>query len=70
MLNELYTVMDYCASLLPLYKVETIGDAYMIVGGIPNRDEKHYLNIADFALIVQKAVSVVKSPLGMTLIYF
>jgi len=33
MLNELYTVMDYCTSLFPLYKVETIGDAYMLVGG-------------------------------------
>ena len=30
LLNELYTVMDYCASLFPLYKVETIGDAYLV----------------------------------------
>lgn len=30
LLNELYTVMDHCVSLFPLYKVETIGDNYMV----------------------------------------
>ena len=32
LLNSLFTVMDYCCSLFPLYKVETIGDAYMVLG--------------------------------------
>mmetsp|Transcript_8001 Transcript_8001/g.17480 ORF Transcript_8001/g.17480 Transcript_8001/m.17480 type:complete len:833 (-) Transcript_8001:571-3069(-) len=62
MLNELYTVMDYCTSHFPLYKVETIGDAYMLVGGLPVRDAKHAEQIADFALLVSKAVQAVKSP--------
>lgn len=31
LLNKLYIVMDYCVSLFPqLYKVETIGDVYMV----------------------------------------
>lgn len=36
MLNRLFEIMDYCVSLFPrqLYKIETIGDAYMVVGGI------------------------------------
>ena len=34
MLNRLYTVMDYCTAQFPLYKVETIGDAYMVSDNI------------------------------------
>eukprot|EP01038_Epipyxis_sp_PR26KG_P004969 gene4969-6952_t len=63
MLNELYTVMDYCTSHFPLYKVETIGDAYMVVGGLPTRDPKHAQYIADFAVLVRHAVQSVKSPI-------
>jgi class 3 adenylate cyclase len=63
MLNQLYTVMDYCASLFPLYKVETIGDAYMVVGGLPHPDADHAQHVADFAVLVRSAVAVVQSPL-------
>ena len=66
MLNELYTVMDYCTSHFPLYKVETIGDAYMLVGGLPVRDTHHAQQIADFALLVSTAVQAVKSPVDGT----
>ena len=31
LLNQLYSVMDHCATYFPLFKIETIGDAYMIV---------------------------------------
>lgn len=64
LLNSLFTVMDYCCSLFPLYKVETIGDAYMVAGGLPERDEDNAQHLADFSLLVQQAVAAaVVSPL-------
>jgi len=73
LLNQLYSVMDYCASLFrTLLKVETIGDAYMIVGGmIPSGmnskdagdgNDVHASSIADFACLVMEACQLVRSP--------
>ncbi len=36
-LNEMYTKFDKCLETHNCYKIETIGDAYMIVSGLPER---------------------------------
>ena len=61
-LNHMYTAMDYIASLFTLYKVETIGDAYVIAAGIPDKFEDHALEIANFALLVMHCINVIKNP--------
>lgn len=63
MLNHLYIIMDHFASVFDLYKVETIGDAYMACAGVPNPDPNHAINIANFAVVVQHAIKQIKSPL-------
>ena len=62
MMNQLYGVMDYLATYFKLYKVETIGDAYMCCSGLPEPDPYHAENIANFALAVTECVKHIKSP--------
>ena len=63
MLNILYTVMDFLSEKFGLYKVETIGDAYMCCSGLPEPDEFNAENVANFAIAVNECVKLVKSPI-------
>ncbi|KAJ8034762.1 Guanylate cyclase soluble subunit beta-2 [Holothuria leucospilota] len=62
LLNEMYTKFDKLTTVHDVYKVETIGDAYMVVGGIPVPTELHATNICKFALDQIEAVADVKTP--------
>ena len=49
-LNEVFTVFDGLVDRYGLEKVKTIGDAYMVVGGMPERSDDHPARVAAMAL--------------------
>lgn len=64
LLNCLYTMFDAALQDYDVYKVETIGDAYMVVSGLPVRNGKqHAKEISLFALDILKNVHSFKSAL-------
>ncbi|MGI0488990.1 adenylate/guanylate cyclase domain-containing protein [Pantanalinema rosaneae CENA516] len=56
LLNRIFLVFDDLCERHQLEKIKTIGDAYMVVGGLPNPRPDHAEAIAEMALDMQAAI--------------
>ncbi len=57
LLNEIFSEFDSLADRHGLEKIKTIGDAYMVVGGLPQPRADHARAIAEMALDMQAAIA-------------
>ncbi|XP_052285337.1 speract receptor-like [Dreissena polymorpha] len=63
LLNSLYMTIDNRLKDFDVYKVETIGDGYMVASGLPNRNgEKHVAEIARLSLDLLKTMQEQQMP--------
>lgn len=62
MLNHMYSLFDQLTERNGVYKVETIGDSYMVVCGAPVADQNHAERISDMAMDMIDASKAISDP--------
>ena len=67
MLNRLFTGFDQLAVERGLEKIKTIGDAYMVAGGLPEPRAEHAIAVADMGLRMLDVVHETAEALGRPL---
>lgn len=65
MLNQIFSVFDNLADNLCLEKIKTIGDAYMVVGGLPVPCDNHIEAVANMALNMQEQMAILRESTGI-----
>jgi class 3 adenylate cyclase len=63
-LDDLFSALDTLAERYQLEKIKTVGDAYMVVGGLPEPRPDHAQAVADMALAVREEVARHLDPAG------
>ena len=64
LLNQIFSKFDYLAQLYGLEKIKTIGDAYMVAGGLPVPIKNHAEAIANMALDMQEEITKFQTDIG------
>ena len=68
MLHKLFTKFDNLCEKYNLYKVETIGDCYMVASGLISTQTNHARTIVAFADELLRAASTVQMPTGVPVV--
>jgi adenylate cyclase len=63
-LNQIFSCFDNIAEKYGLEKIKTIGDAYMVVGGLPNPRSDHAAAICQMAIEMQKELQAINRSMG------
>ena len=64
MLNDIFSIFDRLAEQHGLEKIKTIGDAYMVVAGLPVPRPDHAEAIAEMAIRMQESLALFRSKEG------
>jgi len=64
LLNEIFSRFDRLVEQHGLEKIKTIGDSYMVVGGLPLPRQDHAEAVAEFALDMQQEIDAVNAQQG------
>lgn len=57
MLNLVFTDFDHLAEKYSLEKIKTIGDSYMVAGGLPDPCDDHAEKVAEMAMDMQEVIA-------------
>jgi PAS domain S-box-containing protein len=64
LLNRIFSAFDRLSEKHSLEKIKTVGDAYMVVGGLPTRRADHAEAIAEMALDMQSTIAQFRDQMG------